>query len=467
MADQEQNPPQQEQLFVATKQVGFNLKDIILNPNNEVALLYPEHNNKDHFKCVSDFISKCFLRKPFTKSPNMYKEYLAEFWYSAKALENSKVSFSTLTGGIYGEVGVKAFRNAIDAHYLPHSSEYVAPPSIDIYYNKKLLYGKYYEKMKKRRQSSKIINCDVLTKKGPISLKVNREDEIAKVIKKFKASDLQLAEWRDVVQACPDRKEKGWKTIYELIKTRMEYIEHIEKELHIDFNKSIQEQDPLDELNDLANKKRKITGDSTDHSRRFTRQEKDFFMPKGIKQSPLEKVLLKSAEKYVRFSLKDYLKTQIQEQFANARHYKNELRKLKGKTIIDNVVSKSHATTIAPGMFNLNLEPLALKVLKNKDAHLEYIKHSREHANILREIVESDRALSPLDSNLDSACKYVQRIQEVLVDIRDTCPCLTRPSEKLVAVTPMNKDKKVRFADPVTSLSNTKKQVDSHIPKRL
>ncbi|GKC04351.1 hypothetical protein Tco_0995961, partial [Tanacetum coccineum] len=39
--------------------------------------------------------------------------------------------------------------------------------------------------------------------------------------------------------------------------------------------------------------------------RRFTRREKDCFMPKGIKQSPLEKVLLKSVEKYIRFSLKD------------------------------------------------------------------------------------------------------------------------------------------------------------------
>ncbi|GKD58173.1 hypothetical protein Tco_1295682 [Tanacetum coccineum] len=115
------------------------------------------------------------------------------------------------------------------------------------YYNKKLLYERYCEKMKKRRQSSKIINCDVLTKKGPISLKVYREDGTAKVIKKFKASDLQLAKWRKVVQACPNRKEKGWKTIYERIKTRMEYLERTEKELHIDFNKSFQEQDPLDE----------------------------------------------------------------------------------------------------------------------------------------------------------------------------------------------------------------------------
>ncbi|GKE34016.1 hypothetical protein Tco_1453338 [Tanacetum coccineum] len=113
-------------------------------------------------------------------------------------------------------------------------------------------------------------------------------------------------------------------------------------------------------------------------------------------------------------------------------------------------------------MFKLDLEPLALKVLKNKDVHLEYIKHSREHADILREIVKGARALSPLDSNLDSAYKYVQRIQDVLVYIKDTCLCLTRPSEKLVSVTPKNKDKKVRFVDPVTSLHNTQKQVDSH-----
>ncbi|GKC59818.1 hypothetical protein Tco_1087416 [Tanacetum coccineum] len=132
MANQEQNPPQQEQPFVVAKQVSFNLEDIILNTNNEVALLYPEHTNQDFFKCVSDFISKCCLREPFTRSPNMYKEYLAEFWYSAKTLENSKVSFSVLTGGINGEVGVNTFRNAIGAHYLPHSREYVEPPSIDI-----------------------------------------------------------------------------------------------------------------------------------------------------------------------------------------------------------------------------------------------------------------------------------------------------------------------------------------------
>ncbi|GJS21188.1 hypothetical protein Tco_0449820 [Tanacetum coccineum] len=110
----------------------------------------------------------------------------------------------------------------------------------------------------------------------------------------------------------------------------------------------------------------------------------------------------------------------------------------------------------------IDLEPLAPKVLKNKDAHIDYIKHSREHADILQEIVKNARALSPLDSNLDSACKYVQRIQEMLVYIKDTCPCLTKRSEKLVVVTPKNKDKKVRFADPIISSSSIQEHVDSH-----
>ncbi|GKD08007.1 hypothetical protein Tco_1187692 [Tanacetum coccineum] len=62
------------------------------------------------------------------------------------------------------------------------------------YYNKKLVYERYCEKIKKRKQRSKIINCDVLTKKGPISLKVYREDGTTEFIEKFKSSDLQLAE---------------------------------------------------------------------------------------------------------------------------------------------------------------------------------------------------------------------------------------------------------------------------------
>ncbi|GJU31726.1 hypothetical protein Tco_1175315, partial [Tanacetum coccineum] len=125
------------------------------------------------------------------------------------------------------------------------------------YYKNKLLYDKYCDKMWKRRKSSKITNSDVLTSRGPITLKVYREDGTTEVITNLKTSDLHLGEWGEVVQACPNKEGKGWKTIYEQIKTRMDHLYHTEEELKIDFNKPLKGQDPLDKLNDLANKKRK------------------------------------------------------------------------------------------------------------------------------------------------------------------------------------------------------------------
>ncbi|GKC75806.1 retrovirus-related pol polyprotein from transposon TNT 1-94, partial [Tanacetum coccineum] len=85
-----------------------------------------------------------------------------------------------------------------------------------------------------------------------------------------------------------------------------------------------------------------------------------------------------------------------------------------------------------------------------------------DHIDILWEIVKNARALSPLDSNSDSACKYAQRIHEVLVYVKETCPCLSKPSENLVTISPLNKDKKVRFAEPLTSSSNTHRHVVFH-----
>ncbi|GJX04316.1 hypothetical protein Tco_0190232 [Tanacetum coccineum] len=37
---------------------------------------------------------------------------------------------STSIGGIRGDVGINTFRNVLRAHYLPHASMYVSPPSI-------------------------------------------------------------------------------------------------------------------------------------------------------------------------------------------------------------------------------------------------------------------------------------------------------------------------------------------------
>ncbi|GKE15783.1 hypothetical protein Tco_1423360 [Tanacetum coccineum] len=139
---------------------------------------------------------------------------------------------------------------------------------------------------------------------------------------------------------------------------------------------------------------------------------------------------------------------------------KNDLRKSKGKEIVENVVHIPSATTISPDMFQLDLEPLPPRLLQNREVHIDYLRNTQEQANILRGIVEQAKAKQPLDGELDLACKYTTRIQELLVYVQDTCPNAITPSSKKVAVTPMNNVKKVRFAEPLTSSSNIK-QVES------
>ncbi|GJX58532.1 hypothetical protein Tco_0289922 [Tanacetum coccineum] len=126
------------------------------------------------------------------------------------------------------------------------------------------------------------------------------------------------------------------------------------------------------------------------------------------------------------------------------------------KEIVENAAQIPSATTIVPGMFKLYLDPLAPRLLKNREAHIDYLKHTQEQADILWGIVEQAKAKQPLDNTLDFACKHVKPIQELLVYVRDTCPNAIKLSDKKVVVTPMNKVKKVRFSEPLTSLSNIK-----------
>ncbi|GKC16905.1 hypothetical protein Tco_1013687 [Tanacetum coccineum] len=155
------------------------------------------------------------------------------------------------------------------------------------------------------------------------------------------------------------------------------------------------------------------------------------------------------------------LKGQIQEKVFVTITLQKELRKLTGKNVIDNAATITNATSIALGMFKLDLDPLAPRLLKNRDAHIDYLKYTQDQADILRGIVEQAKAKQPLDNALDFACKHAKRIQELLVYVRDTCLNAYKPSEKLIAVTPLNKVKKVRFLEPLTSLSNIHKQVES------
>nr|GEW33122.1 hypothetical protein [Tanacetum cinerariifolium] len=83
---------------------------------------------------------------------------------------------------------------------------------------------------------------------------------------------------------------------------------------------------------------------------------------------------------------------------------RDELRKLKGKAIVNNVVT-SH--TIAPNLFKVDVEPLALKLLKNRTAHSDYIRHTQEQAAILKEVVEQGKLQNHLNNSLDHAYLHI------------------------------------------------------------
>ncbi|GJU82433.1 hypothetical protein Tco_1284798 [Tanacetum coccineum] len=94
-------------------------------------------------------------------------------------------------------------------------------------------------------------------------------------------------------------------------------------------------------------------------------------------------------------------------------------------------------------MYKLDPVTLAPKGKNNRETHIYYLKHTMEQAAMLRKIVEQAKSLNLLNSASYSTCKYVKLIQELLGYVRDTFPDIHKPSEKLIAVTPVNKKKTV------------------------
>ncbi|GJV87272.1 retrovirus-related pol polyprotein from transposon TNT 1-94 [Tanacetum coccineum] len=116
---------------------------------------------------------------------------------------------------------------------------------------------------------------------------------------------------------------------------------------------------------------------------------------------------------------------------------KDDLMKFKGKALADNAITKH---TIDPKMMKVDVEYLNPRLLNNRSAHSDYLKHNQEEVAILKEI-------------------------ELLIIIGQTCHSFNNTSAKLMAETPKNKDKRLRFTEPVTSSGNkiTKTSVKSNL----
>ncbi|GJT60314.1 hypothetical protein Tco_1003847 [Tanacetum coccineum] len=76
---------------------------------------------------------------------------------------------------------------------------------------------------------------------------------------------------------------------------------------------------------------------------------------------------------------------------------KKHIANLKGKNVVESAATKDNSNVVTPKVYKLDLQPFSHKLLKNKEAHVDYLKHTQENVDILREIVEQARELRPLD----------------------------------------------------------------------
>ncbi|GKA77083.1 hypothetical protein Tco_0783544, partial [Tanacetum coccineum] len=158
--------------------------------------------------------------------------------------------------------------------------------------------------------------------------------------------------------------------------------------------------------------------------------------------------------------------TALQEQ---NEHFKEENKKaqLKGKmkyVTMDTIKPK----VLAHGMYAIDVEPIPPNNRKNREVHLDDLKHLKESVETLREIVEEARIKKPLDNALANACFYTKRSQELLEYVIGTCLKEFSKRDKKVATTPLNRNKHVTFKETCgTSNNNTQKHVEQHKVQKI
>ncbi|GJW31898.1 integrase, catalytic region, zinc finger, CCHC-type containing protein [Tanacetum coccineum] len=225
-----------------------------------------------------------------------------------------------------------------------------------------------------------------------------------------------------------------------------------------DDSKVKMDMDEIETLNiELEHRVTKLVAEN-EHLKQTYKQLYDSIKPKRVQSKEQCDALIKQVNiKSVEIS---DLNAKFQEQGLVIAALKNELRKLKGKAV-DKEAIKTHSAD--PKVSMDNMEPITPKLLNKMTAHSSYIKHTQEEDLILKDIVEHVKASYPQDSFLESAFRYTKVIQDLLSHISRTCPSINNFDPQLVAVTPRKKDKKVRFAESLTSTENTKTDSTSNI----
>nr|GEZ89735.1 hypothetical protein [Tanacetum cinerariifolium] len=102
----------------------------------------------------------------------------------------------------------------------------------------------------------------------------------------------------------------------------------------------------------------------------------------------------------LKFAEVSHLNASLQEKVLVITALKEHLNKLKGNAVLTESISLN---PVDPELLKVDVAPLVPKLRKNRTAHTDYIRHTQEKAATLREIVKSERLLSPLNTFLDYA----------------------------------------------------------------
>nr|GEU37245.1 retrotransposon protein, putative, unclassified [Tanacetum cinerariifolium] len=240
----------------------------------------------------------------------------------------------------------------------------------------------------------------------PVKVKAHRKlSKMSLVNESLKKVKYQLANFDKVVKN---------KTTSDVITTDIDEIETINIELEHNVVKLLSE-------NENMRKEREHL--KTIYKDQFDLIKNTRVRSKGQSDSQIAQINAKSVENLV-------LNAQFQENVFAITILKNELRKLKGKNVVDYIVSKPIATTIAPGMFNLDIEPISHRLKNNRDVHELYIKNTIENTDTLCGFVEHAKTHNLSKPLLESACIFTKHVQKLLVYVSQTCPALPKPNEK-------------------------------------
>nr|GFB16552.1 hypothetical protein [Tanacetum cinerariifolium] len=107
-----------------------------------------------------------------------------------------------------------------------------------------------------------------------------------------------------------------------------------------------------------------------------------------------------------------------------AKHIKQVTKLTANNVTLKTSVSKAKVqpSVLTRTKHAVDVELIVPRLRNNMDVHLDYLRHLKESAETIRDIVEEAKVVRPLDRSIVSACRYTQHSQELLEYAIGTCP---------------------------------------------